>query len=566
MRSSSFLLATLKESPAEATIISHKLMLRAGLIRKLSSGIYTWLPLGLRVLRKVEAIVREEMCAIGAQEVLMPMVQPTSLWQTSGRINDYGKELLRFNDRHGNEFCLGPTHEEVITDLVGQEIRSYKQLPQIFFQIQGKFRDEIRPRFGIMRAREFLMKDAYSFHITQASLDDGYKSMHTAYTKIFTRLGLKFRSVLADSGAIGGDNSEEFCVLAENGEDSIAFSNESDYAANIEKAEALAITCEKEDEKNLEIFDTPNAKTIAALVENHQIPIEKTVKTLFVKGSETALVALVLRGDHELNELKAEKLSQVASPLCFAEAEDVVNAVGAGFGSLGVVKLDVPIIADRSAAELYNFSCGANINDKHYRHVNWQRDANYDTCTDIRNVVEGDTSPDGKGSLSITRAIEVGHIFQNGDKYTKTMKTIVLDENGKAVTLLAGCYGIGVSRTVAAAIEQNFDDRGIVWPDIMAPFQVAIVSIGGDKSTAVRDKCEELYQQLLEKNVEVFLDDRKERPGVKFADMDLIGIPHRIVVGERGLNEGKLEYKYRKTGDSENIDVNKAVAFLLAKF
>lgn len=556
MKASQFLLATVKETPAEAQIVSHQLMLRAGLIRKVSSGIYTWLPLGLRVLRKVETVVREEMNALGAQEILMPMVQPKQLWQDSGRWEQYGKELLRLNDRHDNEFCLGPTHEEVITDLVKYELRSYKQLPQIFYQIQTKFRDEIRPRFGVMRAREFVMKDAYSFHFEQDSLDKTYADMKQAYTNIFTRLGLRFRAVMADSGNIGGDNSHEFCVLADTGEDSIAFSTESDYAANIEKAEALAIAETDEAEKAIEMFATPNAKTIQALVENHGIPLEKTVKTLFVEGSEHPLVALVLRGDHELNEIKAEKHPLIKSPLTMADESQVRSTVGAGFGSLGVVGLSLPIIADNTAALMRNFSCGANEDGEHYRHVNWQRDANFTDTYDLRNVVIGDKSPDGKGTLEITRGIEVGHIFQNGDKYTKAMGADVLDENGKAQTVIAGCYGIGVSRVVAAAIEQNHDEHGIIWPDAMAPFDAVIIAIGYEKSEAVQQAAHALYENLQAKGVDVLLDDRKERPGVKFADMDLIGIPHRIVIGEKTLAEHSVEYKHRRDKESRLIPIN----------
>lgn len=566
MKASHFLLATVKENPAEAQIVSHQLMLRAGLIRKVSSGIYTWLPLGLRVIRKVEAIIREEMNAIHGQEILMPMVQPKELWEASGRWEKYGKELLRLNDRHDNEFCLGPTHEEVITDLVKNEIRSYKQLPQTFYQIQTKFRDEIRPRFGVMRGREFIMKDAYSFHLDQASLDQTYADMHQAYSNIFTRLALKFRAVMADSGAIGGDNSHEFCVLAETGEDSIAYSDQSDYAANIERAEALAIKMPKESEASLEKFETPNAKTIDALVKNHGIAIEKTVKTLFVEGVDHPVVALVLRGDHELNEIKADKHSLVKSPLTFADESLVVKTVGAHFGSLGVVNLNVPIIADLTAAQMQNFSCGANEDGYHFKHVNWTRDAKFTESFDLRNVVEGDPSPDGHGHLHITRGIEVGHIFQNGDVYTKPMGATVLNEQGKAQTLLAGCYGIGVTRILGAAIEQNHDDKGIIWPESMAPFDVVIIPIGHDKSEAVQQAADELYADLLARGYDVLLDDRNERPGVKFADMDLIGIPHRVVIGEKTLANNEFEYKHRRASNNEMIAANSgAVAERIAR-
>lgn len=567
MRTSNFLIATQKETPADAEVISHQLMLRAGLIRKLASGLYTWLPLGLRVLRKVEQIVRQEMDNSGGQEVSMPMVQPAELWIESGRWEQYGPELLRIQDRHSRDFCLGPTHEEVITDLVRNEVRSYKQLPLNMYQIQTKVRDEIRPRFGIMRSREFLMKDAYSFHANQASLDDTYQIMHQTYTRIFTRLGLDFRPVIADTGSIGGNASHEFHVLANSGEDDIAFSDGSDYAANVEKAEAVAPAGgAPEPSSEMSEVATPGVKSIEDLATFLDIDAANCVKTLVVQGEEEGtLVALVLRGDHQLNAIKAEKLEGVACPLQMAEEETVRKTCGAGFGSLGPVGLGVDIIVDRSAAALADFSCGANRDDFHLTGINWERDCPLPRVADLRNVVEGDPSPDGQGTLQIKRGIEVGHIFQLGTKYSEAMNAKVLDENGKNITMTMGCYGIGVSRVVASAIEQNHDDRGILWPDAMAPFQLAIVPLNMQKSEAVARCAQDLYDKLKSAGIEVLLDDRNERPGVKFADMELIGIPHRIVIGDRALAEDNIEYKGRRDDDSQLIPRADIVDFLVAQ-
>ncbi|BAU76082.1 proline--tRNA ligase [Metapseudomonas furukawaii] len=568
MRTSQYLLSTLKETPADAVVISHQLLLRAGMIRKLASGLYTWLPMGLRVLRKVEAVVREEMDAAGALEVLMPAVQPAELWQESGRWQQYGPELLRLKDRHDRDFCVGPTHEEVITDLARNELNSYKQLPLNFYQIQTKFRDEIRPRFGLMRGREFVMKDAYSFHMSQESLQETYDRMHQAYCNVFSRLGLDFRPVLADTGSIGGTGSHEFHVLAESGEDDIAFSDSSDYAANVEKAEALPRESERPAAtQELTLVDTPDTKTIADLVEKFGLPIEKTIKTLVVHGAEEGkLVALIVRGDHELNEIKAANLPQVASPLAFASEAELRQAIGAGAGSLGPLNLPLPCVVDRSVALMSDFAIGANIDDKHYFGVNWERDLPLPEVADLRNVVAGDPSPDGKGTLVIKRGIEVGHIFQLGTKYSEAMKLNVLSEQGKPVTLTMGCYGIGVSRVVAAAIEQNYDDRGILWPAALAPFQVALVPLKYE-TPAVKEATDKLYAELRAAGVDVLLDDRdkKTSPGVKFADMELIGIPHRIVVSERGLADGNLEYKSRRETDSEAVPVADVVSFITAR-
>lgn len=568
MRTSQFLLSTLKETPSDAVVISHQLLLRAGMIRKLASGLYTWLPMGLRVLRKVEAVVREEMNAAGALEVLMPAVQPAELWQESGRWEQYGPELLRLHDRHEREFCVGPTHEEVITDLARNELNSYKQLPINFYQIQTKFRDEIRPRFGLMRGREFTMKDAYSFHMSQESLQETYDRMHQAYCNVFSRLGLDFRPVLADTGSIGGTGSHEFHVLAESGEDDIAFSDSSDYAANIEKAEALPRETERPaPSQALQLVDTPDTKTIADLVEKFGLAIEKTIKTLVVHGAEEGkLVALIVRGDHELNEIKAANLAQVASPLVFASEAELRQAIGAGAGSLGPLNLPLPCVVDRSVALMSDFAIGANIDDKHYFGVNWERDLPLPEVADLRNVVAGDPSPDGKGTLVIKRGIEVGHIFQLGTKYSEAMKLNVLSEQGKPVTLTMGCYGIGVSRVVAAAIEQNYDDRGILWPQTLAPFQVALVPLKYE-TPAVKEATDKLYAELRAAGVEVLLDDRdkKTSPGVKFADMELIGIPHRIVVSERGLTDGNLEYKNRREADSQAVPVAEVLSFITAR-
>ncbi|MEH6783653.1 MAG: proline--tRNA ligase [Alcanivorax jadensis] len=568
MRTSQYLLATVKETPADAVVISHQLMLRAGMVRKLASGLYNWLPTGLRVLRKVENIVREEMDRAGAQEVLMPVVQPMELWEESGRAPAYGPELLRITDRHNNAFCLGPTHEEVITDLVRNELHSYKQLPANFYQIQTKFRDEIRPRFGIMRSREFIMKDAYSFHTDMESLAATYQIMHQAYCAIFDRLGLDYRPVEADTGAIGGAASHEFHVLADSGEDDIAFSDSSDYAANVELAEALAPTIERPAPvAAMEKVDTPNAKTIEELVAQFDLPMEKTVKTLVVKGAEEGqLVALLVRGDHELNDIKAEKLESVATPMEFASEEEIRQAIGAGPGSLGPVGLPIPVVIDRSVAVMSDFGAGANEDGKHYFNINWERDVTLPQVADLRNVVEGDPSPDGTGTLTIKRGIEVGHIFQLGTKYSEALGAKVLDENGKSVVMPMGCYGIGVTRVVAAAIEQNYDDRGIIWPEAIAPFQVSLVPVNIKKSPRERELAEKLYAELTEAGIEVLFDDReKERLGVKLADSELLGIPHRIVIAERGMDNGVLEYKGR--GDAENSEVamDDVVAFLTEK-
>jgi prolyl-tRNA synthetase len=564
MRTSNFLIATQKETPADAEVVSHQLMLRAGLIRKLAAGLYTWLPLGLRVLRKVEAVVRDEMDRAGAQEVSMPVMQPAELWQESGRWEQYGPELLRIKDRNERDFCLGPTHEEVITDLVRDEIKSYKQLPLNLYQIQTKVRDEIRPRFGIMRSREFIMKDAYSFHSTQESLAATYTVMHGAYSNIFDRLGLDFRPVIADTGSIGGSASHEFHVLANSGEDDIAFSDASDYAANVEMAEAVAPTrSQPAASAQLQEVATPGAKSIDDVVNSLSVAVDTTVKTLLVAAEEEGkLVALVLRGDHQLNALKAEKLSGVAAPLAMAD-EDAVRAVcGAGFGSLGPVGLNIEIIVDRSAAQLTDFVCGANKDDAHFTGVNWARDTGPIRIEDIRNVVEGDPSPDGKGQLQIKRGIEVGHIFQLGTKYSEAMNARVLDENGKNITMTMGCYGIGITRIVAAAIEQNHDENGILWPDTMAPFQLAIVPLNMQKSPEVAACAESLYEACINEGIEVLLDDRNERPGVKFADMELVGIPHRVVIGDRALKEGNVEYKGRTDADSQMIPQGDIVSFL----
>lgn len=567
MRASQLLIATLKETPADAEIISHQLMLRAGLIRRLTSGLYTWLPIGLRTLRKVERIIREEMDRAGAQEVLMPAVQPAELWQESGRWEQYGPELLRVIDRHQRDYCIGPTHEEVITDLVRREVSSYKALPANFYQVQTKFRDEIRPRFGVMRSREFIMKDAYSFHTDEASLKEGYQAMYDAYVRIFTRLGLDFRPVLADNGSIGGTGSHEFHVLADSGEDDIAFSSDSDYAANIEKAEALPAPLGETPQRpapseELRLVDTPNAKTIATLVEQHGLAIEKTIKTLMVHATDGGLIALLVRGDHELNEVKAENLPGVAAPLCMASEEEIRGAVGAGPGSLGPVNLEMPIIVDRSVALMSDFGAGANVDGKHYFGINWERDVALPQVADIRNVVEGDPSPDGKGTLSIKRGIEVGHVFQLGKKYSDAMNATVLDENGKATPLWMGCYGIGVTRVVAAAIEQNHDANGIIWPNAIAPFEVVLVPMNAHKSERVRETAERLYGELTAQGIDVLLDDRDTRPGVKFADQELMGIPHRVVIGDRGLDNGELEYKGRRDDSNTMVPSDELIDFL----
>jgi len=566
MRTSQYLLSTLKETPANAEVISHQLMLRAGLVRNLASGLYTWLPTGLRVLKKVEQIVREEMQRAGGNEILMPMVQPADLWQESGRLDDYGPELLRINDRHKRPFILGPTHEEVVTKLVANELSSYKQLPLNVFQIQSKFRDEIRPRFGVMRGREFLMKDAYSFHLEDECLEKTYQIMFDAYCRIFERLELNFRPVLADTGSIGGEKSHEFHVLAESGEDDIAFSDASDFAANIEKAEALAPAGERaEPTQTLAKVDTPNVKSMDDLVQCLSVDLKTTVKTLLVvgataEGEAETVVALVLRGDHQLNEIKAEHLPQVASPLAFASEEQILAAANCNAGSIGPVGLNIEVIVDRSAAHLSDFVCGANEDDAHLTGVNWQRDCNEISIHDIRNVVAGDPSPCGKGNIEIKRGIEVGHIFQLGRKYAEAMNCAVLNEGGKNQTLTMGCYGIGVSRIVAAAIEQNHDKYGIKWPKAIAPFQVAIVPMNMAKSARVKETAEALYESLNQAGIEVLFDDRKERPGVMFADHELMGTPLLLIIGERNLDAQQIELKNRITGEKSLIAIDEVMS------
>jgi prolyl-tRNA synthetase len=574
MRTSQYLLSTQKETPADAEVISHQLMLRAGMVRKLAAGLYTWLPSGLRVLNKVADIVRDEMNKAGSIEILMPVVQPADLWQESGRWEEYGPELLRIKDRQSRDFVLGPTHEEVITSLVKNEVNSYKQLPLNLYQVQTKFRDEIRPRFGIMRSREFTMKDAYSFHLDQSCLETTYQNMYQAYCNIFERIGLDYRPVLADNGSIGGNASHEFHVLAESGEDDIAFSNGSDYAANIEMASALAPTgdCPK-GIQNLEKVATPEQKTIEAVSAFLNVSAEQSVKTLIVlaepdkkskqgKQGKQGLVALVLRGDHQLNEVKAEKLTGVFAPLTMASEQQIEDTLNCTIGSLGPVGITIPVIVDASAAHLADFICGANETDFHYTGVNWSTDAAEFEVADIRNVIAGDASPDGKGTLEIKRGIEVGHIFQLGDKYSQAMNCGVLDENGKHKILSMGCYGIGVSRIVAAAIEQNHDKYGIIWPDAIAPFKVALIPMNMHKSQRVKEIAESLYTQLKEAGVEVLFDDRKERPGVMFNDMELVGIPHTIVIGERNLDENKIEYKNRRSGEKQLIEINQFAEFV----
>jgi len=569
MKTSQFHLFTTRETPAEAEIISHQLMLRCGMIRKLTSGIYTWTPLGLRVLRKVEHIVREELDKAGYLEILMPAVQPSELWQETGRWDKFGAQLLKIKDRAGREYCFGPTHEEVITDYVRSEIRSYKQLPITFYQIQTKFRDEIRPRFGVMRAREFLMKDAYSFHIDFASLDTTYWEMYEVYSRIFTRLGLRFRSVEADSGAIGGNKSHEFHVLADSGEDLIAFSDQSDYASNVELTPTLrpetALASPTQDMRTVE---TPDTHTIEDLVNGFGVPVEKTIKTLIVHaatGQPAAFVALLVRGDRTLNPLKAEKLAQVASPLVFATDMEIRDVIGAGPGSLGPVGLAIPVIADFEVALLSDFAAGANSDGKHYFGINWGRDLETPMTADLRTAVEGDRSPDGTGHLQMARGIEVGHIFQLGTAYSEAMNAVVLGEDGKSHVMPMGCYGIGISRIVAAAIEQNNDERGICWPEPIAPFQVVVLPMNARKSHRVREAAEKLYAELLAAGVEVLYDDRDLRPGVMFTDMELIGIPHRVVIGERGLDTGLLEYRYRTDPENSEIPLEWALKVILEK-
>lgn len=572
MRATQFLLATQKETPADAVVVSHQLMLRAGMIRKSASGLYSWLPLGLRVLRKVEQIVREEMDKSGAQEVLMPVVQPSELWIESGRWEQFGPELTRFKDRHDTLYCLGPTHEEVITDLIRNEVSSYKQLPANFYQIQTKFRDEVRPRFGVMRAREFIMKDAYSFHLTRESLLETYAVMHQTYCNIFSRIGLDFRAVLADTGSIGGTGSHEFHVLADSGEDDIVFSNSSDYAANIEMAEALAPTdVADEPAKTLEKIATPNSKTVEEVAAFFDVPTRAVLKTLIVLGEtdengHQPLIAMVLRGDHTLNKVKAGKVPGVANPLTLASDARVAAELGAEVGSLGPIGLSIPVIVDRAAAAAINFICGANDSGYHCINANWGRDAQVTSIVDIRNIERGDPSPDGKGTVEIKRGIEVGHIFQLGDKYSKAMKAKVLDDNGREQTMIMGCYGIGVSRVVAAAIEQNHDAQGIIWPEAIAPFQIALIPINMHKSEAVAQKCAELYEDLKQRGYDVlFMDEPKARLGVMLADAELIGIPHRLVVGDRGIEGGTVEYKGRRDADSINVPLGELASFLAAR-
>jgi prolyl-tRNA synthetase len=567
MRLSRYPIQTVKETPSEADVVSHQLMLRAGLIRRLAAGIYNWLPMGLRTLRKVEAIVREEMNRAGALEVLLAAVQPAELWQESGRWQDYGPELLRIRDRHDRDFVVGPTHEEVITDIARRELKSYRQLPVNFYQIQLKFRDEIRPRFGVMRGREFIMKDAYSFHADDASLQQGYNVMRAAYGRMFERMGLVFRIVQADTGAIGGSKSEEFQVLAESGEDAIAVSSGDEFAANVELAPALPPTQPRPAPgAALTRVATPGARTIAELSAQLQLPPARCLKTLLVVGNEGTPVALVLRGDHELNAVKAQRIAGVATPLRLASAAEVSAACGCEPGSIGPVGLKgVRIVADHAALAIADFVCGANEKDMHYTGVNWVRDLPEPAAADLRNVVDGDPSPTGRGTLDIVRGIEVGHIFQLGCKYSASMHATVLDEAGAAVQMLMGCYGIGVTRIVAAAIEQNHDERGIIWPDAIAPFHVVLIPLNLDKSPAVRAAADALYDQLTEAGIEVLYDDRDARPGVKFADAELLGIPHRIVVGDRGLKAGTLEYRHRRASQSEDFPQHAALEFLRAR-
>jgi len=567
MRTSQFPLNTVKETPADAEIASHKLMIRAGLIRKLASGLYTWLPLGLRVLRKVEQMTRAEMEKVGALEVLMPALQPAELWQETGRWEKYGPELARLNDRHGRDFCLGPTHEEIITDLARNELKSYKQLPITYYQIQTKFRDEIRPRFGIMRSREFIMKDAYSFHLSAESLQETYDVMYQAYNNIFSGLGLNYRAVMADSGSIGGAVSHEFHVLADSGEDALAISTGSDYAANVEKAEAVMPSeARPAPLHDFTLIDTPNLHSIEDLSDALNLASSACIKTLIVRGEEDSLVALLLRGDHELNEIKAEKLEGIVSPLEFASDEDILAACGCNTGSIGPKDLSIRVIADRSVTNLSDFVCGANQDGKHYTGTNWERDLALPTeIADLRSVVEGDISPDGKGTLKIVRGIEVGHIFQLGTQYSQAMKASVINEGGKSATLIMGCYGIGISRAVAAAVEQNHDDKGIIWPTNLAPFQVALCPMNMHKSERLRVAAEQLYIDLKAAGIDVLFDDRKVRAGFMFSDMELIGIPHRIVLGDRGLDSNTAEYRARTDSENQDIALDGIVDFIKAK-
>ncbi len=565
MRASAYHLSTTRETPADAEIVSHQLMIRTGMIRKLTAGIYTWSPLGLRVLRKVEQIVREEMDRAGYLEMLMPAVQPAELWQETSRWEEFGGQLLKIVDRGGRDYCFGPTHEEVMTDFVRNEIRSSKQLPITFYQIQTKFRDEIRPRFGVMRAREFLMKDAYSFHLDEESLAETFWEMHGVYSRIFERSGLRFRPVEADSGAIGGNRSIEFHVLADSGEDVIAFSNGSDYAANLELCPLPPPDGERPAPgEELRRVDTPGVHTIDDLVSGFDVPVERTVKTLIVHGEE-GLVALLVRGDHSLNHTKAEKLPGVARPLTLAGDEEIRAAAGAGPGSLGPVGLDLPIVADQAVAVLADFTAGANQDGQHYFGINFERDLPLPQVADLRDAQQGDPSPDGDGTLELARGIEVGHIFQLGTKYSESMNAVVLGEDGKSHHMPMGCYGIGVSRIVAAAIEQNHDDRGICWPAPLTPFEVALLPMNAKKSPRVQEAADELYQALCAAGVDVLYDDRNLRPGVMFNDMELIGIPHRVVVGERGLDAGTLEYRARTADANEELPLDGAVEAILER-
>lgn len=566
MRWSRYPINTTKETPSEAEVVSHQLMLRAGLIRRLAAGIYTWTPFGLRSLRKVEQIIREEMDRAGALELLMPAVQPAELWQESGRWEQYGPELLRLKDRHQRDFVIGPTHEEVITDLARRELKSYRQLPANFYQIQVKFRDEIRPRFGVMRGREFIMKDAYSFHLTQESLQQGYEAMRDAYVRMFERMGLGFRPVKADTGSIGGTASEEFQVLADSGEDAIAVSDGADqYAANLELAPALAPThARPAAAATLQKVATPGAKTIDALANFLKIPAARTLKLLMVDGAEGGVVALLVRGDHELNAIKAQKLPGIANPLRMASREAVLAATGCEPGYLGPIGLRCPVYADHAALALSDFVCGANEIDQHYTGVNWGRDLPEPTAADLRNVIDGDPSPGGNGTLRIRRGIEVGHIFQLGRKYSEALQATVLDEAGKPVVMYMGCYGIGVTRIVAAAIEQNHDAAGIIWPEPIAPFRVVLVPLNAPKSPKVRELADQLYAELQAAGIDVLLDDRDARPGVKFADAELLGIPHRVVISDRGIEAGKLEYRHRRASANEDWPMGEVLARLLA--
>ena len=567
MRTTQFPLNTVKETPADAEIASHQLMIRAGLIRKLAAGLYSWLPLGLRVLRKVENITRTEMEKAGALEVLMPALQPAELWQETGRWEQYGPELARMKDRHDRDFCLGPTHEEIITDLARNELKSYKQLPITYYQIQTKIRDEIRPRFGVMRSREFIMKDAYSFHLDQESLQETYEVMYQAYTNIFNQFGLKFRAVIADSGSIGGAVSHEFHVLADSGEDAIAFSTESEYAANVEKAEAVAPSGSRPAASLAQqLVDTPNQHSIDEVSQFLAIPAAQCLKTLLVKSEEGGVVALLLRGDHELNPIKVEKLAGVASPLEFASEAEVQATANCKPGSIGPIGLTIPVIADRSVIVMADFACSANSDGKHFVGVNWERDVPLpEIVADIRTVVEGDESPDGKGQITLARGIEVGHIFQLGTKYSEAMKAGVINEGGKNQIMLMGCYGIGISRVVAAAIEQNHDDKGIIWPANLAPFQVALCPMNMHKSERLKVAAEQLYVDLQAAGFDVLFDDRKVRAGFMFSDMELIGIPHCIILGDRGLDAGTIEYKGRTAQSNEEIPLAELIDFLRAK-